>query len=99
MDPGHFLTNSGSKIPMPKSRKEKDVSVVAPLKPKLAVCKVTTTNFKPESCESVNDNCSEDSDIMPKPKAQVATNCKYATRNNDLLFVRMLYPFLYLHDF
>ena len=38
MDPGHFLTNFGSKIPMLETRKEKDVAVVTPLKPTVCNC-------------------------------------------------------------
>ncbi|KAK6626563.1 hypothetical protein RUM44_009037 [Polyplax serrata] len=47
MDPGHFLTNSGSKIPMPRSKKEN----ILPVKTKLALSGVTTTNY---TCEKTN---------------------------------------------
>lgn len=99
MDQGHFLTNSGSKIPMPKSRK--DVAVVAPLKPKLAVCKTTTTNFKPESCDGLDDNFLEETDnvSVSKPKPRVATNRKSTKNNVKLIYLLQVLFGIHLHYF
>lgn len=69
MDPGHFLTNSGSKIPMPKSRKDGAV-VQPPTKPKLAFSKMDLTNLNPENDGDV-------SAAAGQQKSRVVTNCKY----------------------
>ncbi|EEB11617.1 protein claret segregational, putative [Pediculus humanus corporis] len=70
MDPGHFLTNSGSKIPMPKSKKEN----IIPSRPKLAPSAVTTTNYLGEKA----NNYSENKESVPNiAKSSVGiTRCK-----------------------
>lgn len=65
MDPGHFLTNSGSKIPMPRSKKEN----LPPAKPKLTTSSVVTTNYLGEKINKLVE-----SKESSKPK--VTTNCK-----------------------
>lgn len=77
MDPGHFLTNSGSKIPMPRSKKEN----VVPAKPKLVRSDVTTTNYLGENANNLYD-CKE----ISKPR--IATNCKYLQKH---LFFKLLF--------
>lgn len=71
MDQGHFLTGSGSKIPMPKSKKEN----IVPLKPKLTATAVKTTNYISDIPGEINVNVIDIKSQETK-NPRTAGNCK-----------------------
>lgn len=84
MDHGHFLTDSGSKIPLPKSKE--DASLKVPQKPNLTASTIKKTNYllqaesKPPttSLARSRNGVAKSNPTISKPLARSKTNLSRA---------------------